>query len=298
MKSVIGCFLALLSVLPPFHTSDAFSPTGPFITRPLFRTPALAARKPTFQEYMEDPYKVATLLLGTVLERRSQEVDYSFDALISRFTPSYKLLREEQQARIESLIESLRKFDNIYYDPTESLLGPFYCSLNWYTPNVADAVDPLWERVSLKVDNIKGQQYYESKEFKESVINYSEIWGPQFHIRAKGSFAPSSNAKAPPRRSFLDRLRPRRKVEDRMRSCPDVYQVNATGASLSIMGLTIELPIEGSSNLVVLYADPRIRVFVSPLESQSVVGNWEDAGLVVVQVRSDLVTGRDPTDLR
>jgi hypothetical protein len=255
------------------------------------------ADRTSFQEAIEDPYNLATLLLGTVLERRSQEVDYSFDALISRFTPSYKFMREEQQARIESLIERLRKFDNVY-DPTESLLGPFYCSLYWYTPNVADAVDPLWERVSLKVDNIKGQQYYETKEFKESVINYSEIWGSRFHIRAKGSFAPSSDAKVPPRSTFFGWFRPRSKLEERMRSCPDVYQVNATGASLSIMGLTIELPIEGSSNLVVLYADPRIRVFVSPLESQSVVGNWEDAGLVVVQVRSDLVTGLDPTDLR
>ena len=34
---------------------------------------------------------------------------------------------------------------------------------------------------------------------------------------------------------------------------------------------------------------PRLRIFVSPMESRSVVGDWESAGLVVVQVRSDLV---------
>jgi hypothetical protein len=80
-----------------------------------------------------------------------------------------------------------------------------------------------------------------------------------------------------------------------MRCCPDVYQVNATRASLSFW------PVDPTANPGVVlypYVDPRIRVFVSPIESDSVVGDWEDASLVVVQVRSDLVTGQDLLDLR
>jgi hypothetical protein len=34
------------------------------------------------------------------------------------------------------------------------------------------------------------------------------------------------------------------------------------------------------------------------MESKSRVGNWEEAGLVVVQVRSDLVLGEPKIDLR
>lgn len=50
----------------------------------------------------------------------------------------------------------------------------------------------------------------------------------------------------------------------------------------------IPIPIEGEAKLVVLYADPRLRIFVSADRSDSAVGAWEQAGLVVVQVRSDL----------
>ena len=65
--------------------------------------------------------------------------------------------------------------------------------------------------------------------------------------------------------------------------------MDATKIILSVFGLTFDFSIKGSANLVVLYADPRLRIFVSPMESRSVVGDWESAGLVVVQVRSDLV---------
>jgi hypothetical protein len=288
-------FLLVASTLL-FQSSNAFPSSDTFTCRSLVRPPPLSAETTPFQEAMREPYSVATLLLGTLLERRSQDADFSFDALTSRLIPSYKLMRENQQARIESLIKDLTKFDNTY-DPVESLLGPLYLSLYWYTPNVPEAADPLWERVSLKEGNIKGQQYFLTRDFSEGVINYSEIWGPSFHIRAKGAFAPISESEKS-RKSFFDKMRSERKVDERLRSCPDVYQVNATGVSLNILGWSIQLPIEGSSSLVVLYADPRIRVFVSPLESQSVVGNWEEAGLVVVQVRSDLVIGENPVDLR
>lgn len=288
---VNACLAALVLAIP--RSSSAFRPPGKIISR---QNPLFADDRSLFQEAMEDPYKVATLLLGTVLERRSQELGSSFDAVINRITPSYRTMREKQQMRIESLIETLREFDNVY-DPTECLFGPLFCSLYWYTPSVVGAADPLWERISLKAENIKGQQYYfGSQGFEKSVINYSEIWGSDFHLQVKGVFSPVSDDKSPSRNNSLGLFGGKKKIDGRMRSCPDVFQVNITGGMLNVLGLTTNLPIEGSSNLVVLYADPRMRVFLSPLDSQSLVGDWENSGLVVVQVRSDLVTDR--IDLR
>ena len=156
-------------------------------------------------------------------------------------------------------------------------------------------------QVSLKQGNIKGQQYYLRNDFEEAVINYSEIWGRTVFLTAEGTFAPvdgimERNAdpqKTP--RNALKRIDPKSRT---LRTCPDVFQVDATKVSLHAFGLTLDLPIQGSSNLVIAYADPRIRIFVSPVESKTAVGNWEEAGLVVAQVRSDLVLGDEDFDLR
>lgn len=87
----------------------------------------------------------------------------------------------------------------------------------------------------------------------------------------------------------------------KLRNLPDTFQVTATGGTLHLLGGLVLVPlpfIVGSSKLVTLYSDPRLHIFVSPLESRSVVGNWDEAGLVVVQVRNDLVNGDPPNDLR
>ena len=81
-----------------------------------------------------------------------------------------------------------------------------------------------------------------------------------------------------------------------LRTCPDIFQVDVSGGAIHCesLGIQIPLPIAGSSNLVVVYADPRLRILLSPTSSESVVGNWEESGLVVVQVRSDLaLSGED-----
>ena len=51
--------------------------------------------------------------------------------------------------------------------------------------------------------------------------------------------------------------------------------------------LLLNLPmIQGSGVVRVLYANPQLRIFLSPTQGD---GGWEDQGLVVVQVRSDLI---------
>ena len=242
-------------------------------------------------------YNTATELLDTLLEKRNQDIESPLESLLRRKSPEFLL---EQKNDIEGLIEKLTfptlntrqppkqsfweklkqpQSKSYYYDPSESLFGDFYCTLYFYYPNIAPDCkppeDPIWEQTSLKASNIKGQQYYVRNDFQQSVINYSEVWGPSVTISAEGVLTP---------------LKETPKEDSRnLRTLPDVFKVDATKISASIFGVELNFNIEGSANLVVLYADPRIRVFVSPLASETVVGNWEEAGLVVVQVRGDLV---------
>jgi hypothetical protein len=220
------------------------------------------------------------------------------------------------------------------YDPTESLFDcGFFCTLYWYypnnnnntnnnkfkdntsgddesnnknnnegntTPKEKEEAPPIWAKLSLIPSNIKGQQYYSSNNFQQSVINYSEIYGRNVHIKAEGTLSPissntnsSSSSSSGSNDNFSSSSSSSPVVvknSRKLRTLPDIFRVDATKIILSVFGLTINFSIKGSANLVVLYADPRIRIFVSPMESRSAVGNWEEAGLVVVQVRSDLVS--------
>ena len=208
------------------------------------------------------------------------------EEVVNRFKTGNE--NEQQDERIESLITKLIAMKTTY-DPMESLYGPMYCSLYMYTPGATDkkASQPLWEKLSLKKDNLKGQQYFcNENEFnvskRRNVINYAEIYGNTFHITARGYFVP------------VDPQQNNAEILDSpiggTRNCPDKYEVSANGAAFSLFNKSITLPIEGSSYLVVGYADPRLRIFISPKPSDSIVGEWESAGLIVVQVRSDLVT--------
>ncbi|KAL3922173.1 MAG: hypothetical protein SGILL_002346 [Bacillariaceae sp.] len=272
----------------------------------------------------KDPYDIATILLELLVQRRNDEADTSFLANFRRMDQTERI----RQARmIEILIEELQQYGDDTkglfrglaksafnrrahtYDVAESLLSSgFFCTLYWYMPNVEDpttATKPIWEQVSLKRSNIKGQQYYHRNDFEEAVINYSEIWGQAVFLTAEGTFAPIGNVAEQPPNAQSEQPTATRNAVKRivrnsrsLRTCPDVFQVDATKVTLHLFGIKLDLPIRGSSNLVILYADPRIRIFVSPLESKTAVGNWEEAGLVVAQVRSNLVLGDPVIDLR
>eukprot|EP00536_Pseudo-nitzschia_multiseries_P014925 jgi/Psemu1/40637/gm1.40637_g len=261
-------------------------------------------------------YGVATQLMDLVLEQRTQDLETSpFEAWNRRRRHRKKPSPRSRSERIESLIETLTRptlgesdrSDGSYprqglgleldrwfakasnrdsfYDPTESLFGNFYCTLYFYYPNQQNddnepPEDPIWEKTSLLPSNIKGQQYYIRNDFQQSVINYSEILGPDFTISAHGDLTPKPSPSLFPN-----------KDSQSQRRLPDTFRVDATQISVSIFGgaLSWKFHIQGSADLVVLYADPRLRIFASPFPSKTRVGNWEEAGLVVVQVRSDLV---------
>ena len=265
----------------------------------------------------------ATKLLELVLEQRNQDIKPRVS--VNKDVQS----QEERSKAIEALIERLtlpviaatstqantKFFDRLrppstpcyYYDPSESLFGSgFYCTLYFYYPNTSTAAggngngnnskppeDPIWEKTSLKPSNIKGQQYYVRNDFQQSVINYSEVWGSDVTIKAEGVLTPIDDDDDDDEhdKAKTTNVSTNNAKEDSrtLRRLPDVFRVDATKISASFFGLTLDFSIQGSANLVVLYADPRIRIFVSPLPSETVVGNWEQAGLVVVQVRGDLV---------
>jgi len=66
--------------------------------------------------------------------------------------------------------------------------------------------------------------------------------------------------------------------------CPADYSVQVTEASLQFFGTSIKVPISGMGKLRVLYADPKLRIFVSPMDTSKV--KWEEKGLIVVQIRT------------
>lgn len=232
--------------------------------------------------------------------------------------PSNKLLHavlaqpQASQQDIDELVQKLvaNPATPWTYDPTESIYGPLYYTLVAYTPNDPSQAPPLWERLSFKADNRKGQQYTQRTEqdppdIAGTLINYAEIWGSDVHLRATGTCVPvdkdvqqeeSTAASNGSKKNFSNLFAPIKpttwsKKNATLRTCPDDYVATVTGASLHVgPNLMWKLPIEGSSIQRILYADPQLRIFTSPGASDSVVGAWEESGLVVVQVRSDLVT--------
>jgi hypothetical protein len=225
------------------------------------------------------------------------------------------LQKQQDSQTIQGLVQTLLSNggEPLTYNPAESLFGPFFCTIATFTPG-EDRKEPLWERISLKANNLKGQQYSyidNDVQTKGSVINYSEVWGPAVHLRATGTFAASADSpqtkEKPKDTPWWSVMSPFKEASTskRIRACPDDFTVTVTGASIHVLGAVVQIPIEGSSTLRVLYADPEFRIFVSPRDTDSSFGalknkgEWENAGLVVVQVRSDLVTGDDaPMDLR
>ena len=70
--------------------------------------------------------------------------------------------------------------------------------------------------------------------------------------------------------------------------CPCDVVATVTGGSLYVGGNKL-LPldfIQGTGVTRVLYADPKLRILESPYQNN---GGWEDQGLIVVQVREDLL---------
>jgi hypothetical protein len=222
--------------------------------------------------------------------RTTLELSTSSSVALSARDKLLDAILKNRKDELSILVQDLLSSQRHTYDPNESLLGQFFCSI--VLPNQSP---PLWKLLSFVPEQtIAGQQYFEDGEALR-VVNYSELLGPSVHLRAEGTFQTNrtQNAnKGPfPWLSFGQQFSPRKE-------CPDDYTVTVTQVSLHLGSFVWKLPIQGSSVLRVLYGDSDLRIFVSPQDTESTVGDWERRGLIVVQVRNDLINPLRPLDLR
>lgn len=221
------------------------------------------------------------LLVSLLLKRRRSETTKSDDE------------------RISSLVGTLTDA-RVQFDPSKCLDGPLYFS------NVVDGPPPLWERLGIKLGgrssagNIQGQQY-RYRDDERSVVNYAEILGKSFHLRAYGTYEKDDgnkeeqNATSP----FDDVLAflggGVSSSTSNLIQCPADFTVTVTNASFVVLGNRLDVPIAGTGYLRVLYADENLRIFVSPKSTTD--DRWEKAGLTVAQVNINLDNGGSFEDL-
>eukprot|EP00586_Coscinodiscus_wailesii_P009438 CAMPEP_0172521822 /NCGR_PEP_ID=MMETSP1066-20121228/292796_1 /TAXON_ID=671091 /ORGANISM="Coscinodiscus wailesii, Strain CCMP2513" /LENGTH=332 /DNA_ID=CAMNT_0013304783 /DNA_START=136 /DNA_END=1134 /DNA_ORIENTATION=+ len=209
----------------------------------------------------------------------------------------------------------------VSFDPDECLTGPFYATI--YTSGTSSP--PLWETLARFSPwggrrNIQGQQYLKGggkgddgdDESGGRVINYSELFGPAFHLKASGTFTkksipsppppppPSSSTTTKKETTLVDKLLSLLPFNDKTNTLPnDVPRQNPlvqcpadwiAAVDTACVGLPggndVAIPIQGTGTVRVLYADPRLRIFTSLGNTDS---RWEETGLTVIQVRIDLV---------
>jgi hypothetical protein len=200
-------------------------------------------------------------------------------------------LDDEINSLVRSLISSKTTFD-----PKDCIDGPLFTTLHF----IGDT--PLWEKIAIgNVRNVKGQRYTLLDNTSGDFLNYAEIWGQNLYLKAVGKFVekgpvsssgnevggtPSSNNPLDVLTSFFS------KGEDSNKPTPFDYEAIVSGASVVLFGkYKLNVDIEGTGTVRVLYANPNLRIFLSPTDTEATRGaaDWESAGLIVVQVKNDLI---------
>lgn len=136
--------------------------------------------------------------------------------------------------------------------------------------------------------------------------NYAEVFGTNLYLKAIGTCidsgpvndstvttTSSDNKTSNPLESVFESLfSSSNKSNSQYKPTPYDYTAEVTGASIVLFQkFSLDLTIEGTGIVRVLYADENLRVFLSPKNTNVTKGggDWESAGLVVVQVRVDLI---------
>lgn len=228
--------------------------------------------------------------------------------------------QEDSQALLNALLEQYRSSENtdydvnaaiqrlkaaqVTFDPAECFNGPLYAVLHQQGPK-----KPLWEKIGIQLGqtNRQGQKYaYDSATQVYDLVNYAEILGKGLFIQVEGTAEnrekkvsqPTSNEESGPP-SFLDGIanlfsgsatQEQQSKPDSTNAirCPCEIVATVAGGGLYVGGnklLALDF-IQGTGVVRVLYADPRLRILESPYQNN---GGWEDQGLIVVQVREDLI---------
>lgn len=207
----------------------------------------------------------------------------------------------EINSLVRTLIDSKTTFN-----PSTCINGPLFASVHF----IGDT--PLWEKIGASVvRNVKGQKYTFDTATSGTFVNYAEILGNNFYLKAVGncndvgpvtssssSSASMPNEKAnnnPLGEAFASLFSGGSKMKQQSTTnlpTPYDYSAQVTGASIVLFQkFSLDLTIEGTGTVRVLFADENLRIFLSPKDTNVTRGaeGWESEGLIVVQVRVGLV---------
>ena len=140
----------------------------------------------------------------------------------------------------------------------------------WRATTIVQGEKPRWQRNAELIGflNNRAGQAYTLDGSGGSVVNYGEVLGRSFYFKAEGTFTPATPGAI------------------RGRACPVDFNVAISSGGFVIGGREFtSSAISGPGYLRCRYLDENLRVFESPKASPD---KWEDAGLVVVQVKDSL----------
>jgi len=230
-----------------------------------------------------------TVVTSTSIKQTSDELLRLLKLKAAAAPKEGDVLNNQINPLVETLISSKSSFN-----PSSCIDGPLFASIHFIGNT------PLWEKIgSGAVRNVKGQKYNLND---KTFTNYAEIWGDNLCLKAIGQFSEIGSVQSSSLDStasdddknlfsaFTSFFGPSR------RSCllptPYDYEARVTGASISLWNrFVLNLSIEGTGTVRVLYADENLRIFLSPTDTNVTkgAGDWESEGLIVVQVRIGLV---------
>jgi hypothetical protein len=139
----------------------------------------------------------------------------------------------------------------------------------WRAASIVRGEIPRWERNAKLFPFLKnraGQAYSLDGAGGGSVVNYGEVLGRSLYFRAEGTFKPTKSTRG-------------------STNCPVDFNVAISSGGFVLGGMPINLPISGPGYLRCRYIDESIRIFESPKDSPD---RWEEAGLIVCQVKDSL----------
>ena len=198
---------------------------------------------------------------------------------------------------INSLVRTLIAAKSTF-DPKECIDGPLFATIHFIGNT------PLWEKIAIGgVRNVKGQRYTLLDDTSGNFVNYAEILGQALYLKAVGRFVEkgyvASSAKVDDKvgdtsNNPLEMLTSffSSRDDEQKKPTPFDYEAIVSGVSIVLFGkYALNVDIAGTGTVRVLYADPNLRIFLSPTDTDVTrgAGDWESAGLIVVQVRNDLV---------
>lgn len=232
------------------------------------------------------------------------EVEDARDELLKLLLKRFRSkAAKEEENRIEKLMIFLKNA-NTSFDPEKCLNGELYAALYAMGPQ------PFWERLTgLSFGggrkNIKGQKYFNDGNGNYNVRNYAEFLGKDFSVEAVGKCVKDEEPEekeikeeeVEERPGFFTRVFWGKSVSSNdnnnsvanVVNCPAKYTIDATGLSFNIFQNKLNFDIKGRGYMRILYADEELRILDTPKDTESAGGAIEKAGLLVVQVRVDLI---------